>query len=179
MEYNNVNHNLQRNSSISTSNNSQVLTLTSPSVTSTNKDLCSLFSPIHERIKYFDLSKTQSRAVRCSSYRMKSQIKLLANSTCHSSILEYLFKYKDMKEVLSAMDIFIHFPTQEITRQNKCQTIFLDKLVLKPKFGNKLMINDYFLNVGVSHPSTSDIDKIYNGVSKSTFLEHTIKHFMK
>ena len=51
--------------------------MTSPSVTSTNDEGCSQFSPIHENIKYSDLSKTKSRSVRRSSDVMKSHIKLL------------------------------------------------------------------------------------------------------
>ena len=39
-EYNNEHHNIQRNSNISTSNNSSVSTLTLPSATSTNDEGC-------------------------------------------------------------------------------------------------------------------------------------------
>ena len=78
MEYNNEHYNLHRNGNISTPNNSLVSTLTSPSVTSTNNKECSLFSPIHEKIKYSDLYKNQSRAVRYASGVMNTQIKLLA-----------------------------------------------------------------------------------------------------
>ena len=58
MEYNKVNHNLLINGDISTSKNSSVSTLTSPSVTSTNDEVCSIFSIIHEKFQYSDLSKT-------------------------------------------------------------------------------------------------------------------------
>ena len=78
MEYNNVHHNLQSNVEISTSNNSSVSTLTSPSVISTNDEGCSLFSTIHDKIKYLYLSKTQSIDVSSASAIIKSQIKLLA-----------------------------------------------------------------------------------------------------
>ena len=54
MEYNNEHNNLLRNGNSSTSNNSSVSTLTSPSVKSKNDEGCSLFSPIHENIQYPD-----------------------------------------------------------------------------------------------------------------------------
>ena len=129
MEYNNVYHNFQSNGNIYTSKRSSVSTLTSPSVTSTNYKGCSLFIPIHKQIKYSDLSKTQSRAVRRASYVMNSHIKLVANKTWYYVILEYFLKFKDMKEVVSEMDIIIDSSTQEIIRQNKCQMRFLVKLV--------------------------------------------------
>ena len=72
---------------------------------------------------------------------MQSQIKLLANKTWNSIILEYLFKDKDMKEVVSEMEIIITLYTQEKIRQNKCQIRFLDNLVLKQDLDKKLMIN--------------------------------------
>ena len=75
MEYNNKHHNLHSNGNISASKNSSVSTLTSPSVTSTNDEGCSLFITIHKKIKYSDLSKTQPRSVICRSHVMKSYIK--------------------------------------------------------------------------------------------------------
>ena len=75
--------------------------MNSPSITLTNKEGCSLFSPIHENINYSDLYKTQPRAVRRASDAMKSHIKLLANKIWHSVILDYLFKDKGMEEVVS------------------------------------------------------------------------------
>ena len=68
---------------------------------------------------------------------MKSQIKILANKTRHSDILEYWLKDKDTKEVVSAMYTITTFSAQEITRNIKCQMRFLDKLVLKKDFDNK------------------------------------------
>ena len=72
MEYNKEHKKLLINGKITTSNNSSVSTLTPPSVTSTNKELCSLFIPINEKIKYSDFSKTQSISVRRVSDLMKS-----------------------------------------------------------------------------------------------------------
>ena len=105
IEYNNKINNLLRNGNVLTSNKSSFSTLTSPSVTSTNEKLYSLLSPIHEKIKYSDLFKTQSRAVRHAGDVMKPQIKLLAIKTWHSVILGYLFNYKDTKEVVSVIYI--------------------------------------------------------------------------
>ena len=56
MEYNIKHHNLQSNGNILTPNNSPVTTVTSTSVKSTNEEGCSLFSPIHKKIKYSDQS---------------------------------------------------------------------------------------------------------------------------
>ena len=98
MRYNDEHHNLYMNNKISTSNNSSVSTLTSPSVTSKNDEGCSLFSPIHKKIKYSDSSKTKSRAIRSANDVMKSQIKLFSNKTWNSIILKYLLKYKYTKE---------------------------------------------------------------------------------
>ena len=89
------------NDKISTSNKSSVSTLTSPSITSTNDERCSLFSPIHENIKYSYLSKTQAIYVRRASGLMNSQIKLLAHKICNYVILEYFLKNKAMEEVVS------------------------------------------------------------------------------
>ena len=52
MEYNNEHYNLLINGYISALNNSSVSTFTLASITSTNDKLCSLFSPINEKIKY-------------------------------------------------------------------------------------------------------------------------------
>ena len=72
---------------------------------------------------------------------MKSHIQLLANKTWNYVILEYLLKDKYMNKIVSAMDIIITLSAPEIIRQNKCQMIFLDKLVLRQNFDHKLMIN--------------------------------------
>ena len=101
---------------ISTSKHLSVSAFISPYVTSKYDKGCSSFIPIHEKIKYSDLSKTQSIAVICAIYVMKSQIKLLAHKTWHSVILEYFLKDKSMKEVVSAMDIINTLSTQEIIR---------------------------------------------------------------
>ena len=74
-DLNNGHHNLHINGNISTPNKSSVSALTSPHVTSINKEGFSLFIPIHTKIKYSDLSKTQSRAFMCASDVMKSQKK--------------------------------------------------------------------------------------------------------
>ena len=87
MEYNNEHHNLHSNNSISTSNNSSVLTLTSPYVKSKNEEGCLLFNPIHNNIKFSGVSKAQSIAVRFERYIMKSWIKLLSNKTWNHVIL--------------------------------------------------------------------------------------------
>ena len=71
IEYNNEHHKNFMNGKISTSKNSSVSTLTSPSATSTNDGGCSLFSPIHKNIKYSYLSKTQEKYVRRASDVMK------------------------------------------------------------------------------------------------------------
>ena len=60
-----------------------------------------------------------------------------------------------MKQVVSATDIIITLSKQEIIRQNKCQKRFLDKLVLKQNFDQKLMIN--YINCSMmDYPSTCD-----------------------
>ena len=51
-EYNNEHRNRLINDNVSTSTISSVLALTSPSVTSTNDEECSLVSPINEKIRY-------------------------------------------------------------------------------------------------------------------------------
>ena len=79
MEYNNGHHKLFMNGNILTSNNSSISALTSDSVTSTNDKGCSLFSQIHESIKYLYYSKIQLRAVRSAIDAMQSHIKLLAH----------------------------------------------------------------------------------------------------
>ena len=55
--------------------------------------------------------------------------------------LKYFLKDKDMKEVLSAMDIITTSSTQGIIWQNKCHMMFIDKSVLKQDTDKKLMIN--------------------------------------
>ena len=83
-----------------------------------------------------------------------------------------------MKEVVSVIDIIITLSTQEIIRQNKCKMRFLDRLLLNKYFYKKLMINVIKFSM-LDYPSTSDHDYMYNGVSKSSVLEPTIKHLMK
>ena len=124
MKYNIESNNLLINGNISTSKTSSVSTLTSPSVASKHYKLCSVFSPINEKIQYSDFSKTQSRYVRRSSGVMKSKIKSLSHKYCRSIILEYFLKYKDMKEVVSTMDKIITSSIQEITRQILCKMRF-------------------------------------------------------
>ena len=67
------------------------------------------------------------------------------------------------------MDITITLSAQKIIRQNKGQMRFLDKLVLKQNFGQKLMINAITCSM-LESPSTSGYDEIENGVSKLTLL---------
>ena len=112
MEYNNDFHSALMNGNMSTSNNSPVSALTPVSVTSRNDKVFSLQNPIHENIKYSHLSKTQERAVHCATDVIKTQIKLLANKTWHSTMLENFLKDKSTKEVLSEMDIITTLPTQ-------------------------------------------------------------------
>ena len=76
------------------------------------------------------------------------------------------------------MYISTTFLSQEIIRHNKCQTKFLDKLVLKQNFDYKLMINSINFSI-LEFPSTSYYDDMDNGVSKSTVLEPTVRHLMK
>ena len=71
---------------------------------------------------------------------MKSQIKLSFNKKWHYAILGYLLKDKYMKEVVSEKYVLITSSTHKITRQNECQLLFLDKLVLENS-DQKLMIN--------------------------------------
>ena len=78
--------------------------------TSTNDEGCSLFSPIHEKIKFSYLSKNQARTGRRANGVMKSRIKLLAHKTLNFVILECLLKDKYMKEVVSAIYILILSP---------------------------------------------------------------------
>ena len=83
--------------------------------------------------------------------------------------MEYFLKDKDKKEVVSEMDIIITLSAQEIIRQNKCQMRFIEKLVLKQYFDNKLMLNVITCSM-LEYPSYSDCDDMGNGVSKSTVL---------
>ena len=62
------------------------------------------------------------------------------------------------------MNIIITLSTHEITSHNKCQIIFLDKLVLK-KIDYKLMINNITCSM-LESTSTYDYGDMYNGVSK-------------
>ena len=71
-EYNNGHHNLKSTGKISTFKDSSVSTLTSPSVTPTNYEWCSIFSPIHDKINYSYWSNSQPRAVSHTRYVMKS-----------------------------------------------------------------------------------------------------------
>ena len=57
--------------------------------------------PIHDKIKYSDFSKTQSRSVHREIYIVKTQVKLVAHKTWHYVTLEYSPKDKSMKEVVS------------------------------------------------------------------------------
>ena len=82
---------------MSTSQHSSVSTLNSPSVTSINDEVFSLETPIHEKINYSCLSKTQARRFQRSSGVMKTHIKSIDHKTCHYEILEYFLKYKAMK----------------------------------------------------------------------------------
>ena len=124
MEYSKDYHKFLRNNNISTSNKSSVSTFNFPSVTAPNDDGCSLFILIYEKIQYSNFSKTQSIYVRRESNVMNSHIKLLARKKWRSIILEYLLKDKDMKEVVSEMDIITTFSTQEMIKQNKCRMSF-------------------------------------------------------
>ena len=67
---------------------------------------------IHEKINYSGFSKTRARAVCCAIYLMKAQAKLLVHKTWHYEILGIFLKDKDMKEVLSVMDIITTFSTE-------------------------------------------------------------------
>ena len=81
------------NGKMSTSNNSSISALTSPYVTSTNGEVCSLKSPIHNNIKYPEFSKGQVLSIRRASDVMNTRIKLLAHKTWNFVILEYSLKY--------------------------------------------------------------------------------------
>ena len=94
MEYNNDYNQTLTNGKISTSKISSVSTLTPPYDNPRNDEVCSLKNPIHDNIKYLDLSKTQARADCQASGVMKKQIKLLAHRTWNSMIIEYLPKDK-------------------------------------------------------------------------------------
>ena len=76
------------------------------------------------------------------------------------------------------MDIITTFSAQEITRQNKCQMNFLDKLIREQDIDKTLMINAITCSM-LESSCNFDYDKVYNNFSKSTVLEPTIKHFMK
>ena len=80
------------NGKMSTSNNSSISTFTSKNIISTNDKVCSLQSPIHEKIKYSELSKSQETYVGCASNEMKKHIKSLAERTRDSVKLEYFLK---------------------------------------------------------------------------------------
>ena len=60
------------------------------------------------------------------------------------------------------MDIIYTSSTQEIMRHNKCQTRFLEKLVLKQNVEKILLINEITCSV-LESPSTSDDDEMKNG----------------
>ena len=55
---------------------------------------------------------------------MNLRIKLLAHKTRDYILLEYLLKYKDMKEVVLEMDIITTSSTPEIIRHNTRQMSF-------------------------------------------------------
>ena len=57
---------------------------------------------------------------------------------------------------------------------NNCQMMFLDKLVLKQYFDEKLTINAITCSM-LECPSTSDDADMNNGVSKSTSSEPNTK----
>ena len=63
------------NGKIPTSKKSSIYTLTSTSTNSKNDKVCSLKSPIHENIKYSELSKIQAIYVRRASDVTNTQIK--------------------------------------------------------------------------------------------------------
>ena len=114
------------NGKFSSSNNASVSTLTSPSSSSRDDEVCYLQNPIHENINYSDWFITQARYVHCVSGVMKKQVNLLSCKTCHSLVIEYFLKDNDIKEVISTMDIFTTLSTEAVIRQNKCQMSFLD-----------------------------------------------------
>ena len=63
---------------------------------------------VHYLVQYMRISSIVRQAID----GMNFQIKLLANKIWYYVILEYLLKGKDMKEVVSEMDIITTFPTQ-------------------------------------------------------------------
>ena len=103
------------NGKFSTSNNSSNFTLTSPSINSTNDEVCSLQNPIHEKIKYLELYKIQARYFRRESGLNNTQVKLLARKTWLTLMLEYFLKEKSMKEVISEINRTNTSSTEEIT----------------------------------------------------------------
>ena len=64
--------------------------------------------------------------------------------------------------------------TQEILKQNKCQTRFLDKSVFFKNVDQKLMINAITYSMFES-TYNSDYYEIEDGIYKSTLLYPTIK----
>ena len=76
-----------------------------------NGEVYYLQKPIHNKIKYSYLSKTQAIYVCCESGMLKKQIKLLTHKTWHFVILEYFLKDKAIKEVVSEMDIITNLST--------------------------------------------------------------------
>ena len=60
------------------------------------------------------MSKTQTIAISCANDVMKVHIKLLAHKKWNYLILEYFFKYKATKEVVSEIYIITTSSTEEI-----------------------------------------------------------------
>ena len=69
--------------------------------------------------------------------------------------MNILLKDNDIREVVSEMYVTTISPVQGITRQNKCQTVFIEKLVLKQDFDIKIMINAITCSI-LDSPSTSE-----------------------
>ena len=67
----------------------------------------------------------------------EENVKLLVHKIWITVILENFMRYKDTKEVVSAMYLITNFSTTEIIKQNQCQMRFLDKSLLKQNVDEK------------------------------------------
>ena len=71
-------------------------------------------NPIHDKIRYWDFSKTQSISVPHVSDVTKKQVKLLAHKIWNFMMLSYFLKYKAAKEFVSEINIITTLQTEEI-----------------------------------------------------------------
>ena len=94
MKCNNVSYFTITNCTIPQLNNLLVSTLTSPSDSFVNAEVCYSQNKINEKTQYSDLSTTRSRVVRTANAVVNKRVKLLlAHKPWHPMILECFLKY--------------------------------------------------------------------------------------